>query len=64
MFGWTQERVLVITTESIYNIKKVKVKRRIKIADLGGVSKALLGSKVEFTIHVPKQYDYRFLSEK
>lgn len=64
MFGWTQERTIVVTTESIYNIKKQKKKRQIKIVDLGGVSKALAGSKVEFTLHVPKSYDYRFCSEK
>ena len=64
MFGWNQERILAITSETIYNIKKTKVKRKIKIADLGGVSKTLLGSRIEFTIHVPKAYDYRFLTEK
>lgn len=28
------------------------------------MSKTTLGSKGEFTLHVPKEYDYRFLSEK
>jgi len=62
MFNWTQERILVITTEKIYNIKKTKAKRKIRIADLGGISKTLKG--VEFTLHVPSAYDYRFLSER
>lgn len=59
-----QERVFVITTESIYNIKKDKVKRCIKIINLGGLSKTLLGAKTEFTIHVPSEYDYRFVSDR
>ena len=64
MFGWNQERILVITTEHVYNIKKTKPKRKIPIALLGGISKTLVGTKIEFTLHVPSQYDYRFLSEK
>jgi hypothetical protein len=64
MFGWHQERILLITNEQIYNIKKSKAKRKIRIADLGGVSKTLTGAKIEFTLHVPKAYDYRFLTEK
>jgi hypothetical protein len=64
LYGWNQERILVISSEKIYNIKKNKVKRKIEIAALGGVSKTMLGSKTEFTMHVPKAYDYRFLSEK
>ena len=64
MFGWTQERIIAITTEYIYNVKKTKVKRKIAIDSLGGISKTLQGTRIEFTLHVPKEYDYRFLSEK
>lgn len=64
MMGWKQERILVITNETIYNIKKTKAKRKITIASLGGVSKTMTGAKIEFTLHVNKSYDYRFLSEK
>ena len=62
--GWKQDRIFVITTEHIYNIKKDKVKRRIQIAMLAGISKTMLGSKNEFTLHVMKEYDYRFLSDR
>jgi hypothetical protein len=62
MFGWTQERIILITNEKVYNIKKQKTKRKIRISDLGGLSKTLKG--VEFTLHVPREYDYRFCSEK
>lgn len=34
MFNWVQERILAITTEKIYNIKKNKVKRFIMVATL------------------------------
>lgn len=64
MFGWNQERILVITSENIYNFKKHKAKRKIPIHLLGGISKTTVGVKIEFTLHVPTQYDYRFLSEK
>lgn len=65
MFGWNQERILAITTEHIYNIKKHKPKRKIGITLLGGISKTVnVANKQEFTLHVPTQYDYRFLSDK
>jgi hypothetical protein len=31
MFDWTQERIFIITTERIYNIKKQKIKRQIQV---------------------------------
>lgn len=32
---------------------------------VGGISKTILpNSKSEFTIHVPSEYDYRFISDK
>jgi hypothetical protein len=64
MFGWVQQRFLLITNEKIYNVKKTKVKRSIRINDLSGITKNLNGSKKEFTLHVNKEYDYRFQSEK
>jgi serum/glucocorticoid-regulated kinase 2 len=64
MFGWNQERILAITTEFIYNLKKNKPKRKTPITSLGGLSKTLGSNKAEFTLHVPTQYDYRFLSER
>ena len=34
------------------------------MTSLGGITKSLLGAKTEFIIHCPKEYDYRYLSEK
>lgn len=65
MFEWTQERTLVITNFAIYNIHKKDIKRQISIKDVGGISKTVPPSKVlEFTIHVPSTYDYRFESAR
>jgi len=65
MFDWTQKRILVITSESIYNVHQKKVKRMIRIKDLDGISKTTNSrAKNEFTVHVPLQYDYRFETDK
>lgn len=66
MFEWTQERTLVITNQAIYNIHKKSVKRCIPINMIGAMTKCVPPSKnnSEFTIHVPKEYDYRFVTEK
>lgn len=54
----------MITTEKVYNVKKAKVKRSIFISDLSGITKTLKGTRNEFTLHVNKEYDYRFMSER
>jgi len=54
----------VITDEKIYNLKKTKVKRAILISKLGGITKTLLNGKPEFVVHIPSEYDYRFISER
>ena len=61
---WTQERIIVITTSKIFNIHKNKIKRKMEINLLDGISKNIEGKKSEFTIHFPSEYDYRFVSEK
>lgn len=66
MYDWTQERTLVITNKAIYNVHKKSVKRTIMVKDIGGMTKTVPPSKstTEFTVHVPAEYDYRFLSPK
>jgi len=65
MFEWTQERTFVITNVGVYNIHKKEVKRNIFIKDIGGLSRTGTTSKsLEFTIHVPLTYDYRFSSAR
>lgn len=79
-----QERVLLLTTKTVYNIvpeeknaligffsndlvyrlgkiiPSQKVKRKIPIITIYGVTYSNIGS--EFVIHVPTEYDYRFQS--
>jgi Unconventional myosin tail, actin- and lipid-binding len=61
---YKQERILAITSCKIYNIKKDKVQRAICFSKLRGVSKATLGTKTEFTLHIKEGHDYRFVSER
>lgn len=61
---WTQERMLAITSDKIYNIHKLKAKRIIQLKKLSGLSINLLGKKPEFTLHINEEYDYRFMTDK
>ena len=65
-FEWSQERMMAITNNAIFNIHKKKIKRVIQINDLGGITKTVPPSRctTEFTCHVPSSYDYRFASDK
>lgn len=64
MYEWTQDRTFIITSDKIYNLKKLKIKRAIPISKLGGLSKSIQGPRAEFTLHIPSEYDYRYISEK
>lgn len=66
MFEWTQERTLVITNRALYNIHKKNIKRVIRINLIQALTKCVPPSKNvnEFTVHVPKEYDYRFVTER
>jgi len=52
MYGWTQERTLVITDVNIYNIHKKEIKRAIAIKDVSALIKCVPPSKntSEFTV--------------
>ena len=62
--NWTQTRTLVITPEALYNLKDKKSQRDIDLSKIGGISRNVLGKTLEFTVHVPSEYDYRFNSER
>ena len=66
MYGWTQERTLVITDENIYNIHKKEIKRTIPIKDVSAIIKTIPPSKAktQFTVQVAITYDYRIDSER
>lgn len=61
---WTQERILVLTTDKILNVHKNKSKREMVINRLKGISRNMIGKKPEFTIHFEGEYDYRFNTDK
>lgn len=53
-----------MTEDKLYNIKGKKVQREIAIKNIGGISRNVVGKVMEFTVHVPSEYDYRYNSEK
>jgi hypothetical protein len=60
-YGLSQERNIVITNKSIYNLKKKTVKRKICLNIILGITINRLSD--EFIIHgVEKEYDYYYIS--
>lgn len=66
LYNWEQERVIVITINGIYNIHKKSIKRKLDFAKISAVTKTISPSSNtrEFTIHLPEEYDYRYLSDR
>jgi serum/glucocorticoid-regulated kinase 2 len=52
----------LITNEAVYNISGKKIKRKIPIECVYGVTISRRSS--EFVIHIPEEYDYRYDSKK
>lgn len=59
-YGFRQDRIIVITINAIYNLKKNTIQRRIPLEKLEAISLSTVSS--EFVLHVKNEYDYRFLS--
>jgi len=59
MWGFKQERILLMTTHNIYNFKKKSLKRKISIQRIGGIIVGQKNSK-EIVLHIPSEYDYRY----
>ena len=74
--GKKQERILLMTNKFLYNVLPLnmiisvlatlktssKIKRKISIEKIAFITISKPG--VEFVIHVPDEYDYRFSSDK
>lgn len=60
-FGMKQERIIMLTNKAVYNISKTKIKRRIEITKIAACTVSKKG--VEFVLHVPSEYDYRYGSQ-
>ena len=52
---------MIVTTENIYNAKKDKLRRKIPLAQLVGITKQMLGSKDDFVLHFKEPRDYHYL---
>eukprot|EP00499_Haloplacidia_sp_CaronLabIsolate_P008876 CAMPEP_0196781486 /NCGR_PEP_ID=MMETSP1104-20130614/9675_1 /TAXON_ID=33652 /ORGANISM="Cafeteria sp., Strain Caron Lab Isolate" /LENGTH=545 /DNA_ID=CAMNT_0042151719 /DNA_START=50 /DNA_END=1687 /DNA_ORIENTATION=+ len=62
--GRLQERVIMITDLAVYNLMPSnfgKCKRRIPLTSIESVT---VGAGNQFVIHVPSEYDYRFVSNR
>jgi serum/glucocorticoid-regulated kinase 2 len=60
-FGFSQERIIMVTNKAIYNLKKKSLKRRIEIASILGITISKLTD--EFVIHGNEsEYDYDYVS--
>ena len=60
--GMKQERYLILTSTHIHNFRRKKLRRRIKIIDVAAVILSEKNTK-EFVLHIPKEYDYRYICE-
>eukprot|EP00004_Rigifila_ramosa_P025794 TRINITY_DN780_c0_g1_i1.p2 TRINITY_DN780_c0_g1~~TRINITY_DN780_c0_g1_i1.p2 ORF type:complete len:202 (-),score=68.03 TRINITY_DN780_c0_g1_i1:58-663(-) len=60
-----QERILLLTETSIYNVdpSNFKCKRRILLGELGSISLSQLPDNF-FALHIPSEYDYLLVSSK
>jgi len=58
-----QERVMLISNKALYNMKKKAIQRKIPISEVEAITKSLVKDSQEFVIHVPSEYDYRYISE-
>lgn len=63
-YNWKQERNLVITDKSLYNIKKKTVKRKILIANIKALIVSTNDQSKELVLHIPSEYDYHYATPR
>lgn len=60
-FGLSQDRILLLTNQYLYNIKdSATVQRKIGVADIKCITECTKKKSNEFIIHIKKQYDYQY----
>ena len=59
MWGIKQERILLMTSNNIFNFKKKTMKRKIAVEKIGAIIVSTKNAK-ELVLHVPSEYDYRY----
>ena len=62
-WGIKQERILLMTTQNIYNFKKKHLKRKIPIQRIGGIIFSEK-HKNDIVLHIPTEYDYRYTLDR
>ena len=62
-WGLRQDRTLLVTNQSLYNIKKSQVQRKIALPSVQALTKCLCPGEWQFVIHVRNEYDYLYMSE-
>ena len=58
-----QERTLLLTNHSLYNIKKDAIQRKIGIMSVKSLTKSTKKENTEFVVHIKNEYDYRYESD-
>ena len=62
-WGMKQERTLLLTNHSLYNIKKDNIQRKIGVVSIKALTKSSKKDNLEFVVHIKNEYDYRFESD-
>ena len=62
-FGFNQTRIILVTNNSVCNVKDNDIQRKINVNAIHGVTKSTKPGNFEFVIHVRSEYDYVFSSE-
>lgn len=62
-WGMKQERTLLLTNLSLYNIKKDQVQRKISINSIKALTKSTNPNNAQFIVHVRSEYDYMYESD-
>ena len=58
-YNISQERIIVLTNEALYNIQKKSLKRKMKYSEISGIT--FTKSSQEFVVHgKDEEYDYQF----
>lgn len=63
-FNMRQKRIIVVTSKFVYNLKGKKIRRKINVAEVAATTQSRHPESQEFVIHVPREYDYRYSSER
>lgn len=58
-----QDRTLLLTNLSLYNIKKDSVQRKINVSSIKAITMSTKPGNPEFVVHIKSEYDYRYESD-